>query len=75
MVVGQREVDHLANLDDVLAHVVGNNDRPFDHSTGTQDGYLRLVNDWSVKECTARTRIGNGERAATEFIGGELVGK
>ncbi len=73
MVVGQREVHHVADCDGILAELVGDDDRALNQSTGAEDGDLGLVDDRGVEEGSSRAIVGDGEGAAGQLVRGHLV--
>src|SRR5690625_7899461 len=73
MVIGQREVDHRADRDGLATLAIRDDDWPLHHSAGTQNSYLRLVDDRGIEERAPATRVGNREGSSGEVIRADLV--
>src|SRR5690625_5199560 len=73
MVIGQREVDHRADRDRLATLAIRDDDWPLHHSAGTQNRYLRLVDDRVIEERAPATRVGNREGSPGELIRADLV--
>ena len=74
VVVAQREVDHAAHGDEIVAVVVGHHHRALHDCAGAQNRNLWKVDDRRVEERTTAAGVGDGERAAAQLIGGDFVG-
>ena len=73
MVIGQGQVDHRADGDDIGAGVICDDHGQLDHRAGGEDGRLGLVDDRGVEQCPAAAGIRDGEGASAELVGGHLV--
>src|SRR5208337_2094178 len=56
VIVREGEVGHRSDSDSIVAH-----HRAFFDSAHTQDGHLRLVDDWQAEKTSETPRIGNSE--------------
>src|SRR5690625_7838584 len=73
MVIGQREVDHRADRNGLAPLAIGDDDWALHHGAGTQNGYLRLVDDRGIEERAPATRVGDREGSTGELIRADLV--
>ncbi len=64
VVVGQRQVDHGADRDDLAERRVLDDDGALDHAADAEDADLRLVDDRRVEQRAAAAGVGQRERAA-----------
>src|SRR5699024_11245683 len=72
VVVGQRQVDHLADGDRIDA-VLGDDHRALDNSTGAQDSGLWRNQDRGVGQRTLGTDVGDGRGATGQIVRLQLV--
>src|SRR5215218_2830069 len=73
VVVGQRQVDHRADRDDLAEVGVLDDDRPLHHRADTEDRHLRLVDDRGVEQRAPAAGVGQREGAAPQLVRRDLV--
>ena len=73
MVVGQGEVDHRADRDDIAA-VVADDNRALDDTPGAEDRHLWLVDDRRIEERAAAAGVGEGEGPSGELVRRHAIG-
>src|SRR4051794_3180941 len=74
VIVGQRQVDHRPDRDDLAELRVLHDDRALHHRTDAQNGDLWLVDDRRVEEGTAAAGVGQREGPAAQLVRSDLVG-
>ena len=74
VIVGEGQVAHGADSDNVVTVNILNNHGALHDGTGTEDCNVRLVDDRGVEQCTERTNVGNGEGRTRQLLGGDVAG-
>ena len=74
VVVGQRQVDHRPDGDDLAERRVLDHDGALDDGAGAEDADLRLVDDRRVEQRAAAAGVGQRERAAGQVVRADLAG-
>src|SRR5829696_2197482 len=73
VVVGHRQVHHVAHRDHLAELRIGDHHRTLDQRAGAEDGDLGLVDDRGVHQRTGRAVIRDREGAAAQLVGADLV--
>src|SRR5262249_13051717 len=71
--VGQRQVDHGADRDDLAEGGVHHDDGALDDAADPEDGDLGLVDDRGVEQRAAAAGVGQRERAAGQLVRGDVA--
>ena len=74
VVVGQRQVDHGADRDDLAERRVLDDHGALDHAADAEDADLRQVDDRGVEQRAAAAGVGQRERAAGQLVRANLTG-
>ena len=74
MVPGEGEHTDRVDRDRLVAELVGDDDRLALHPVGAEDRDLGLVDDGELHHRAVLARVGEGEGAATEVVGRQLLG-
>ena len=70
VIVGEGQVAHGADSDNVVTVNILNNHGALHDGTGTEDCNVRLVDDRGVEQRTEGTNVGDGEGRTRQLLGG-----